>query len=173
MDLDVHEKICVEAIKSWATQHGDEPFSCHALESVSLEMRNKKNKAVFTTTMELLKEKGLVTRTEQDRKPYMVKPKQKIMLIAVLEKAKTWVDEAAEAIEMYGHIWPSVNWDFELKKCQAGKDRDVWMHWFRRARLPALLHDRFFIDGLNRNGKEKSRVPPYCGWEGSPVDVLN
>lgn len=169
----MHEKICVEAIKSWATQHGDEPFSCHALESVSLEMKKRSNKLVFSATMESLKEKGLVTPSEHGKKPYIVNSKQKIMLIAVLEAAKTWVDEAAEAIEKYGHMWPSVNWDFELKKCQAGKDRDVWMHWFRRARLPALLHDRFFIDGLNRHGKEKSRVPPYCGWEGSPVDVLN
>lgn len=173
MDLNIHQKICAEAVKSWSTQHGEDPFSCHSLESVSLDMKNKKNKASFKDTMQLLLDEELVTSSGNGKKPYMVTIKQRVLLVEVLKESKTWLEEAAEAVDMYGHNFPAVNWELELKKCAVGKQRDVWMNWFRRARLPALLHDRFYIDGKNRKGDEKPHTPPFCGWEGTPVDVLN
>ncbi len=76
----------------------------------------------------------------------------------------TWVEEALTAIKTYGHRWPEIDWEAEMQYHPT---------WFKRARLPALLHDRFFLDGINRNGIKKSKVPPMTGWEGNPVDVLN
>jgi len=76
----------------------------------------------------------------------------------------TWVEEAYTAIKEFGHLWPDVDWESELQYHPT---------WFQRARLPALLHDRFFLDGINRQGQTKIKIPPSTGWEGSPVDVLN
>jgi len=173
MEIDVHQKVCMDAIKSWTTQFGTEPFSCHALEKVSLEMRNKKNKNAFTTVTETMLKNDLLTNSTISRQPYFVSTKQKLMLVEIIKETKTWVDDAEDAVKLYGHHWPGINWEFELKKCKEGKDRDSWMNWFRRARLPALLHDRFYLDGLNRKGAVKTNNPPLCGWEGPPVDVLN
>jgi|TARA_B110000902_G_scaffold86522_1_gene102710 hypothetical protein len=173
MELDVHQKVCMDAIKSWTTQFGQAPFSCHALEKVSLEMRNKKNKNAFTTVTETMLKKGYLTQSSDGRQPYFVSDKQKAMLIEVIKETKTWIDDAQDAVKLYGHQWPGINWDLELKRCLSGKDRDSWMNWFRRARLPALLHDRFYLDGFNRKGAIKTTNPPLCGWEGTPVDVLN
>lgn len=173
MDLDVHQKVCLAAIKSWATQNGQAPFSCHALEQVSLEMKNKKNKNAFTHVTEIMLEKEYLSRSSDGRRPFFVSDKQKVLLNEILKESKTWLDEAQDAVDAYGHRWPNINWELELKKCKSGKNRDVWMNWFRRARLPALLHDRFYLDGFNRKGEEKSVTPPFCGWEGPPVDILN
>ena len=173
MELDVHQKVCLGAIKSWATQNGQAPFSCHALEQVSLEMKNKKNKNAFTYVTEAMLEKEYLSQSSDGRKPFFVTDKQKVLLTEIIKESKTWLDEAQEAVNSYGHHWPNINWELELKKCKSGKERDVWMNWFRRARLPALLHDRFYLDGFNRKGEEKSVTPPFCGWEGPPVDVLN
>ena len=168
----MHQKVCLAAIKSWATQNGQAPFSCHALEQVSLEMKNKKNKNAFTHVTEIMLEKEYLSRSSDGRRPFFVSDKQKVLLNEILKESKTWLDEAQDAVEIYGHRWPNINWELELKKCKSGKNRDVWMNWFRRARLPALLHDRFYLDGFNRKGEEKSVTPPFCGWEGPPVDVL-
>lgn len=173
MELDVHQKVCLSAIKSWATQNGPAPFSCHALEQVSLEMKNKKNKNAFTHVTEIMLEKELLSKSSDGRRPFFITDKQKVLLNEIIKESKTWLDQAQDAVDAYGHRWPSINWELELKKCKSGKDRDVWMNWFRRARLPALLHDRFYLDGFNRKGEEKSVTPPFCGWEGPPVDVLN
>jgi hypothetical protein len=171
--MDVHQKVCLEAIKSWATQHGNDPFSCHALEKVSLEMKNKKNKNAFTFVTETLLSKEFITKSSDGRQPYFVSDKQKVILSQLIQETKTWLDDAAEAVEIYGQVWPNIDWGLELKKCKEGKERAVWMNWFRRARLPALLHDRFYLDGFNRKGQEKEVTPPFCGWVGPPVDVLN
>jgi hypothetical protein len=173
MELDVHQKVCLSAIKSWATQNGQAPFSCHALEQVSLEMKNKKNKNAFQQVTEIMLGKEFISPSSDGRKPYFVSDKQKVILAELLQAATTWLDDAETAVETYGHLWPDINWELELKKCKEGKERAVWMNWFRRARLPALLHDRFYLDGFNRKGEEKPVTPPFCGWEGTPVDVLN
>ena len=76
----------------------------------------------------------------------------------------TWVEAAYDAIKQFGHRWPQVDWESELQYHPL---------WFKRARLPALLHDRFFLEGINRQGEEKTKIPPLTGWEGTPVDVLN
>jgi len=173
MELDVHQKNCLNAIKSWTTQFGTDPFSCNTLKKVSLEMANTSNIKAFDTVTETMLKNDLLTQSNKSGKPYFVSTKQKIMLIESIKETKTWIDDAEDAVKLYGHHWPNINWDFELKKCMSGKDRDSWMNWFRRARLPALLHDRFYLDGFNRKGAPKTTNPPLCGWEGPPVDVLN
>lgn len=75
----------------------------------------------------------------------------------------TWVQSAYDGIKKYGNIWPNIAWETELQYHPA---------WFKRARLPALLHDRFYLDGVNRKGEPKKKMPPTTGWEGTPVDVL-
>ena len=139
--MDVKQKVCLGAIKSWATQNGQAPFSCHALEQVSLEMKNKKNKNAFTYVTEAMLEKEYLTKSSDGRRPFFVTDKQKVLLNEIIKESKTWLDQAQDAVDIYGHHWPNINWELELKKCKAGKDRDVWMNWFRRARLPALLHE--------------------------------
>ena len=173
MELDVHQKVCLGAIKSWATQNGQAPFSCHALEQVSLEMKNKKNKNAFTYVTEAMLEKEYLTKSSDGRRPFFVTDKQKVLLNEIIKESKTWLDQAQDAVDIYGHRWPDINWELELKKCKAGKDRDVWMNWFRRARLPALLHDRFYLDWLNRKDQEKSVNPPFCVREATPEEDLN
>lgn len=67
-----------------------------------------------------------------------------------------WVTTAYENIKKYGDVWPDINFEAELQYHPT---------WFKRARLPALTEDTFFLDGINRHKKIKKKNPPATGYE--------